>query len=139
MFMSETSANYQRSVDLLTKNGLVALTYQKALVLMDQNPDFKEQLKGKWFWIAGDSLHISGYYTFDDSGELIKTEEINPEKAVNVHGGSYPSYFVVGALNRILRGGARFGTGANIPSQTIAPVVVGYSLSSEATLSELDV
>ena len=73
---------------LLQENGLRLLTYKEALVLIDRNPELKEQLKGKWFYFWGKTLEgaesHSEYYTFDNEGTLSRNvpSERDPERTV---------------------------------------------------------
>ena len=76
-------AHHDNSMKLLKENGLEALTPQKALVLIDQNPGLKEQLKGKWFYLAGKGRSILGYFTFNEKGERSEGAG-DPEKTVHV-------------------------------------------------------
>lgn len=84
-----TNANQKESMSLLQQNGLRAMTYQEALVKIDQNPELKEQLKGKWFYLAGEGSSLSGFYTFNEKGELTQGKG-NKEKTVYACNGSQP-------------------------------------------------
>jgi hypothetical protein len=82
-------AHHDNSMKLLKENGLEALTPQKALVLIDQNPGLKEQLKGKWFYLAGKGRSILGYFTFNEKGELFRGRG-DPERTVYLWEGTNP-------------------------------------------------
>ena len=53
VFINQTEANHKDSMCILQQNGLRPLNYKEALVKIDQNPELKEQLKGKRFNIDG--------------------------------------------------------------------------------------
>ena len=55
VFISLTDANKENSMRRLKQNGLRPLTYQEALVKIDQSPKLKEQLKGKTFYLKESS------------------------------------------------------------------------------------
>ncbi len=54
------TGNHAKSIKILQDNGMRALTYQEALVWLMQNPEIKEQLKNKWFYLEGVGTDKSG-------------------------------------------------------------------------------
>ena len=119
-----TNANHKDSMSILQQNGLRAMTYQEALVKIDQNPELKEQLKGRWFYLAGEGTELSGFYTFNEKGELTRGKG-NIEKTIYAYSGSQPlSLFVLTAyLARIDE--RRYGFDAVDGPSGVAGVVVG--------------
>ena len=98
VFLAQTEVNQKNSMFLLRQNGFRPLTYQEAIVKIDQNPELKEQLKGKWFYLDdkgsqkwlypdGKDFQLSEYYTFNDKGELTQGKG-DIEKNVYVWKGS---------------------------------------------------
>ena len=92
----DAEANHTQSMDILSRNGMRALTYQEAFVHLMQNPELKEQLKGKWFYLAGEGFHADGYHTVDDKGNL-KEGRGNPEQTVYTYSGKQPLSLGVGS------------------------------------------
>jgi hypothetical protein len=42
-------------------------------MVIDQNPELKQELKGKWFYLRGKGwTEKSGFHTFNEKGELSK-------------------------------------------------------------------
>ncbi len=81
VFMREIESNYYKFISLLRQNGLRTMAYQEAPVLIDKNPELKEQLKGKRLYIDGAAFAfsklwgsalsaLSGYCTFNEEGQL---------------------------------------------------------------------
>ena len=70
VFIAHTQADQENSMNLLQQNGFRALTYQEAFVKLDQNPELKEQLKGRWLYLDGKGSELSGFYISDEKGEL---------------------------------------------------------------------
>ena len=85
----EKSANYEDSIKFLKRNGMRLLSYQEALVWLDKDKKAKSKLKGKWFYLAGKGTELSGFYTFDDKGEL-KQGKGDMEKNVYFWNGNNP-------------------------------------------------
>ncbi len=128
VFILQTYENYKGSIYALQQNGLRPLTHQEALVLIDQNQELKDQLKGKWFYIDGNESSLpcpsSGFYTFNDKGELTKGKgEI--EKTVYVYKGPQPLSLVVHTDYNISDNEKRFVIDGNLPLEDIAQIVVG--------------
>lgn len=154
VFVAFSSTDYKDSMYLLQQNNLRPLTYQEALVKIDQNPELKEWLKGKWFYLAGVGTKLSGYYTFNDEGKLAKYKEDilpafddmgNPlaayltfkekekftkgeayiENIVGVLKGSQPLSLAVLSGVHPDFGACRFGLSAQHKPFEVAPVAVG--------------
>ena len=85
----EKSANYKDSIAFLKSKGMRLLTYQEALVWLNKDSEAKSKLKGRWFYLAGNGTELSGFYTFDDKGEL-KQGKGDMEKNVFVCDGNNP-------------------------------------------------
>jgi len=135
VFVSEHEADYANSMRILAENGLRPSTSQEALILISEIPELKDQLKGKWFYLAGKGLkEKDGIYTFDEKGNLVKvTGEVKPsrEKTVCVWGGNQLLSLAVYADN-FLRG-QFYLTGRT--SDSPAPVIVG--IRKDASPEEL--
>src|SRR5271157_3663853 len=69
LIILEQEADHADSMKILAKNGLRPLTYQEAL---SRSTELIRELKGKWFYLAGQGLKEEGIYTFDKQGELAK-------------------------------------------------------------------
>ena len=130
VLISETKANYADSKALLEKNGLRLMAYQEALVLIDKNPELKEQLKGKWFYLAGKGLEESEYHTFDNEGKLTKGKG-DIEKTVYLWNGKNPLSLDVHADGDARFSERRFDLDAADDPQFVAPVVVGVRAGHE--------
>ena len=122
----EKSANHEDSIAFLKSNGMRPLTYQEALVWLDKDSEAKSKLKGRWFYLAGKATELSGFYTFDDKGEL-KEGKGEIEKTVYVWFGSNPLSLVVHTDygTRNLR--RRFVLYAGFAPSDVALAVVGVS------------
>ena len=133
VFIAHTQANHENSMNLLQQNDFRPLTIQEAFVKIDQNPELKEQLKGKWLYLEGKGSELSGFYMFDDSGELskiagpsiLKKGKGDLEKIVFVLKGSEPLSLLVQTDDFARYGGFRFGIYATYGHSDIAGVVVG--------------
>lgn len=138
VFLAHTEANQKTSMALLKQNGFRALTYQEALVKIDQNPELKEQLKGKWFYLDGKGSEPSGYYTFDGKGDLTKGQS-DIEKTVYVWKGNQPLSLDVHAdyIARIYVG--RFLLFADYSPDSAARVVVGVRDAHEVGTPKIEV
>ena len=133
VFMAHIEADQERAMDLLQQNGLRALKYQEALVKMDQKPELKERLKGRWSYLDGDGSELSGFYMFNERGELtkisgpaiLKKGQGDLEKIVFVLKGSQPLSLLVQTDDFARYGGFRFGLYATYGHSVVAGVVVG--------------
>lgn len=125
-----TNANQKDSMSLLQQNGLRAMTYQEALVTIDKNPELKEQLKGKWFWLDGKGTELSGYYTFNEKGELTKGKG-NIEKTVYAWSGSQPLSLSVRTDGDARFYERRYSLSAYGGPSGVASVVVGVKIGHE--------
>ena len=130
----EKSANHEDSIAFLKRKGMRLLTYQEALVWLDKDSEAKSKLKGKWFYLAGNGTELSGFYTFDDKGELKQGKE-DMEKNVYVWNGNNPLSLNVLTDNGTRYGGWRFLLVANDAPSCVARVVVGVKTSSKEVLS----
>ena len=119
-----TNANHKDSMSLLQQNGLRAMTYQEAPVRLSKDKNSKEQLKGNWFWLAGEGTELSGYYIFNNKGELTKGKG-HIENTVYVWKGSQPLSLSVRSDDdaRIYEG--RYYLYAYDSPDDVATVVVG--------------
>lgn len=125
IFVLETQANLIDSVTFLRESNLRLLTFQEALSIIDKNPELKEQLKGKWFYLEGKELKEAGFYEFNETGTLTKVEgRENPERTVHAQFGIHPPYLCVRTDNGILSGW-RFVIGGDVWPQDVAPVIIG--------------
>jgi hypothetical protein len=137
VFIAHTQANHENSMNLLQQNGLRALNFQEAFVKMEHNPELKEQLKGRWLHLDGEGSELSGFYMFDDKGELakiagpsiLKKGKGDLEKIVFVLKGSEPLSLLVQTDDFARYGGFRFGIYATYGHSDVAGVVVGVRFS----------
>ncbi len=133
VFIAHTEANQINSMDLLQQNGFRALTFQEALMKIDQNPELKERLKGRWLYLDGKGSELSGFYMFNEKGELskisgpaiLKKGQGDLEKFVFVLKGSQPLSLLVQTDDFARYGGFRFGLYASYGHSDVAGVVVG--------------
>lgn len=138
VFVAQTEANQKTSMSLLQQNGFRPLTYQEAIVKIDQNPELKEQLKDKWFYLDGKGSQLSGYYTFNDEGELTQGKG-DIEKTVYVWKGNQPLSLGVRTVV-IARGGERrYVLIADVDPSNVAPVVVGVRAGHEVATPKIEV
>ena len=86
---ANTKANHKESMELLKLHGLRPLTYQEAIAILAQNPKLKKQLQGTRFYLDGKGSQLSGYYTFNEKGELTQGKG-DTEKTVYVYKGTQP-------------------------------------------------
>ena len=136
VFVSETKANHAESMAILQQNGSRPMTYQEALMRIDRDPQLKEQLKGKWFWLEGKGLDESEYYTFDNEGNLTEGKG-DIEKTVYAWSGENPLSLDVHTDDGARFGGGRFILGAVGDPQVVASVVVGIRVGHEAAAPKL--
>jgi hypothetical protein len=133
VFMAHTKANQEKSMNLLKQNGFRALTYQEAFIKIDQNPELKERLQGRWLYLDGKGSENSGFYMFNEKGELtkiagpsiLKKGKGDLEKIVFVLKGSQPLSLLVQTDDFARYGGFRFGIYATYGHSDVAGVVVG--------------
>lgn len=138
VFVAQTEANQKTSMSLLQQNGFRPLTYQEAIVKIDQSPELKEQLKGQWFYLEGKGSALSGYYTFNDKGELTQGKG-NIEKTVYVWKGNQPLSFVVHSDDCARSFEGRYYLDAGIVPSVVAPVVVGVRIGHEVATPKIEV
>lgn len=133
VFIARTQANQENSVKLLNQNGFRALTTQEALTKIDQNQELKEKLKGRWLYLGKKGTELSGFYMFNEKGELtkisgpaiLKKGKGDLEKIVFVLKGSHPLSLLVQTDDFARYGGFRFGIYATYGHSDVAGVVVG--------------
>jgi hypothetical protein len=133
VFIARAQANQENSIKLLKQKGLRALTTQEALMKIDQNPELKEQLSGRWLYLDEKGSELSGFYMFNEKGELskiagpaiLKKGKGDLEKIVFVLKGSYPLSILVQTDDFARYGGFRFGIYATYGHSDVAGVVVG--------------
>jgi hypothetical protein len=133
VFIANTQANQENSIKLLKQNGLRALTTQEALTKIDQNQELKEQLKGRWLFLSEKGTELSGFYMFDEKGELtkiagpaiLKKGKGDLEKIVFVLKGAHPLSMLVQTDDFARYGGFRLGIYATYGHSDVAGVVVG--------------
>ncbi len=137
VFIAQTEANQKNSMSLLQQNGFRALTYQEALVKVDQNPKLKEQLKGKRFYLEGKGSYLSGYYTFNEKGKLNEGKG-DIEKTVFVWKGSEPLSLLLHSFNYYgYPKGGLFVLDANCNPSAVARVVVGVRTDHEVATPKI--
>ena len=130
----EKSANHNDSIAFLKSKGMRLLSYQEALVWLDKDSEAKSKLKGRWFYLAGNGTELSGFYTFDDKGEL-KEGKGELEKNVYVCDGNNPLSLGVHTDDFARDVGRRFALYAGYVPSYVARVVVGVKTSSKEVLS----
>ena len=133
VFIAHIEANQEKSMNLLLQNGFRALTFQEAFLKINQNPELKEQLKGRWLYLDGKGSELSGFYIFNEMGELtkisgpsiLKKGKGDLETIVFVLKGSQPLSLLVQTDDFARYGGFRFGLYATYGQSDVAGVVVG--------------
>ncbi len=139
VFIAHTQTNQIDSMNQLQQNGFRALTYQEALTKIDQTPELKEQLKGRWLYLDGKATELSGFYMFNEKGELakisgpaiLKKGKGDLEKIVFVLKGSKPLSLLVQTDDFARYGGFSFGIYATYGQSDVAGVVVGVRVSHD--------
>jgi hypothetical protein len=137
VFLAYTQVNQEDSMNLLKQNGFRALTYQEALTKIDQTPELKEQLKGRWLYLGEKGSELSGFYSFNEKGILtkisgpaiLKKGKGDIEKIVFVLKGSHPLSLLVQTDDFARYGGFRFGIYATYGHSDVAGVVVGVRVN----------
>ena len=137
VFLANTKANQKNSMNLLKQNCFRALTYQEALIKINQNPELKEKLKGRWLYLDEKGSELSGFYIFNEKGELtkisgpaiLKKGKDDLEKIVFVLKGSQMFSLLVQTDDFARYGGFRFGLFATYGQSDIAGVVVGVRVN----------
>jgi hypothetical protein len=137
VFLAQTGANQKNSMSLLQQNGFRPLTYQEAIVKIDQNPELKEQLKGKWFYLDDKGSQLSGYYTFNDKGELTQGKG-DIEKTVYIYKGNQPLSFLVHTDDNAGYDEWRFFLYSGYDPSLVAPVVVGLRAGHEVATPKIE-
>ncbi len=122
------TGNDAQSMKILADHSMRPLTYQEALVWLMQNPEIKEQLKGKFFYLEGVGTDKSGLYTVGGKGEL-KPGSGEFEETVLVWSGKNPLSLGVCSGDRARVGGRRFDLIGDGSPDGVAPVVVGVKLA----------
>ena len=131
-------ANQKNSMNLLQQNSFRALTFQEALIKIDENPELKELLKGRWLYLEEIGSELSGFYIFNEKGELakisgpaiLKKGKGDLEKIVFILKGSQPLSLLVATDDFARYGGFRFGLYATYGQSDVAGVVVGVKVST---------
>ena len=136
VFIAPTRADLEKSLSLLKQNGFRPMTYQEALVKIDQNPELKEQLKGNRFYLEGKGSALSGYYTFNDKGKLTQGAG-DIEKTIYVYKGNQPLLLYVRDDELARYNERRFGLDAYVGPSGVAPVVVGVKIDHEAAAPKI--
>lgn len=137
VFIAHTQANQEDSIKLLHQNGLRALKTQEALIKIDQSKEIKEQLKGRWLYLDEKGSEQSGFYMFNEKGELekiagpaiLKKGKGDLEKIVFVLKGPHPLSLLVQTDDFARYGGFRFGIYGTYGHSDVAGVVVGVRAS----------
>jgi hypothetical protein len=136
VFIARAQANQENSMKLLKQNGFRPLTTQEALIKIDQNPELKEQLEGRWLYLDEKGTDLSGFYLFTEEGELskiagpsiLKKGKGDLERIVFVLKGSRPLSLLVQTDDFARYGGFRFGIYATYGHSDVAGVLVGAEL-----------
>lgn len=128
VFLALTESNLKDSLSMLGQNGLRPLTYQEAIDKIDKNLELKEKLKGMWFYLDGEGLALSGYYTFDDKGQLTQGKG-DIEKTIHIYKGQQPLSFDVLSNDDSGSYERRYDLNAHYGPFCIAPVIVGVKIS----------
>ncbi len=141
VFIAQTVANQEDSMAILKQNGFRALTYQEALVKIDQNPELKVQLKDELFYLSGKGHQLSGYYIFNDKGEIKITQygKGDLEKTIYVCKGNQPLSLYVRTDSAACGVGRRYYLDANVSPDRVAQVVVGVAEDREAAAPKIDI
>jgi hypothetical protein len=127
IFIRNKGENHPNSMDVLEKAHLDPFTYQEILLLLQSHDLFKQELKGKWFWLKGKGLAKElSLYTIDAKGELVEITVDTPlEKTVRVWNGTNPLSLDVSSGDEAADYGRRYDlTALNAPHHA-APFVVG--------------
>ena len=91
-------------------------------------PELIKNLKGKWFWLAGERITEDGLYTFNAHGELAEYNgKIKKDKKVRVFPGDQPLSFSVASIYHAKKFGRWFDIIAYGELYKTAPVVVGVT------------
>lgn len=138
VFIAQTEANHKNSMSILQENGFRPLHFQEAIVKIDQNPDLKEQLKGKRFYLDGTGSQLSGFYSFNDKGELTQGKG-DIEKIVYAYSGSQPLSMYVLEDDYARRVGRRFFLFAGSDPSSVARVVVGVKIDHVVATPKIQV
>ncbi len=138
VFIANVKADHSKSMRILEDNGLRPFTKQEVLVIVDQNPELKQQLKGKWFYLAGKCLEEGGYHTFDEKGNL-KEGKGEIEKTVYLYKGTQPLSLDVYEDDGARNDERRFYLVADDGPSVVAPVVVGVRKVPEGAAPEIAV
>ncbi len=128
----EKRANHPESMKLLSEAGLRPMTYQELLLLLMEDEQLKNALKGKHFWLAGQGIEKEGVFTINEKGELreiAREERLSAERKVNVCKGNRPLSFGVYSDYVAPGIGWRFFLYADYEPQIAAPVVVGVPVA----------
>lgn len=127
VYISKTDADYYKSMKLLRRNVLRPMTYQEALVIIDRNTEIKKELKNlenNWFYMDGKGFKESGYYNFDEKGELTQGKG-DIEKTVYIWKRKEPLSIKVLTDDVSRRYESRFELGSSDSPINIARIVIG--------------
>ena len=137
VFIAQIKANHEDSMFILRQKGLRPLIYQEALVKIDQNSELLEKLNGKWFYLDGKGLQLSGYYTFNDDGELTQKTK-DTERTVRVWAGEQPLSLYVHA-DHYVKSKGHYDIDAFANPSTIMLAVVGVKIGHEVVTPKIEV
>jgi len=127
IFIRNQGENHPNSMDVLEKAHLDPFTYQEILLLLQSHDLFKQELKGKWFWLKGEGLHKYGRYTIDAQGELVNIMVgVSYENIVRINNGKYPHSLLLRDDDSAAKIGFRYSLDASSdPITKVATVVLG--------------
>ncbi len=124
LFILDQKGNYAKSMEILAENGLRPLTYREALA---KAPDMVRELKGKWFWLAGQGIKEDRLCTYDAKGELAEsTGSETYDQKVRVWSGKHPLHLAV--IAGVYGDGRRFVLGASVGPEAVAYAMVGVKI-----------
>lgn len=121
------NANHKNSMRLLDEAGLEAYTSHEILLILTKDETLKNELKGKWFYLAEKGMDKDGIFTIDDKGELIdiKDKGLSLEMRVRTWSWKNPLSLCVNSDDYVAYDGWRFLLNAGDAPNLVAPVVVG--------------
>ncbi|MDE1860878.1 MAG: hypothetical protein KGH72_04135 [Candidatus Micrarchaeota archaeon] len=131
LHVSFQKADYKHTMKMLFDHDLEPLTRSMALRFLTSDDAFRDLVEGKWFWLAGEGLEESGYYTLERRGGLVRLDEAtrrktSPEMVIDVRPGKGP--ISVGVAGGYTFGyyDSRFTMGADVNPSGEATAVLGF-------------
>lgn len=123
VFMATAQADLGTSMRMLNNSGLKPLTLREVIVLTSIHPELMKEVGGRRFYLSGKGTERSGFYTFNEAGELSEGAG-DRNKTIHVNGGPLGLLLYAHDLAAIHEN-RTFSLNAHCGPYLVADIVVG--------------